>query len=236
MAYRDPIWSLGAGTLTLLGCTSSLYLYHHLRSTFKVSREALRGKGVLITGCDSGIGYSTAKLLTEDYPELLIFAACLTGAGCDNLDNWAALGGNANLTVLQLDVTQDASVTSAVECVTDVLGSSGKLLAVVNNAGVYDGFYVELTPVESFGRVMDVAYLGVVRVSKAFLPLLTRGDGGGRLVNVTSTAALFSAPANAAYSAAKHAVKAFSDALRAEVRCQGVEVMYGGDCVVTWGI
>lgn len=220
---------MGAGTLALVGCTSGLYLYHHLRSSFQVSRRELRGKGVLITGCDTGIGRATAKYLTEKFPELAVFAACLTGAGCDDLDNWAVLEGKANLTVLQLDVTNDASVTNALKSVTNCLGASGSLLAVVNNAGVYDGFYVELTPVESFRRVMEVAYLGVVRVSKAFLPLLTSGGSGGKVVNVTSSAALFSAPANAAYSAAKHAVKAFSDALRAEVRCQGVEVMMSAE-------
>lgn len=101
---------------------------------------------------------------------------------------------------------------------------SGNLLAVVNNAGVFDGFYVEFTPIEVFKRVMEVAFFGTVGVSKAFLPMLV--ESKGRLINITSLAAIFPTPTNAAYSAAKHAVASFSAALRAEVGHQGVQVRF----------
>ncbi|GMH41124.1 hypothetical protein BSKO_09034 [Bryopsis sp. KO-2023] len=218
----DALIAVGAGSLALGGSISCAFLWRHFLSTFKLKPQKLEGKGVVVTGCDSGIGRATVEHLSKQWPQLVVFAGCLTKEGAARLSDEAALEGRDNLITFVVDVTDESSVANATKLVSSNLGGAN-LHAVINNAGIYDGFYSELTPLRSFKRVMDVNFFGAVSVSKAFLPMLVRS--GGRLINVGSVASIFSTPSNATYAASKHALRAFSEALRSEVGYQGVEVI-----------
>ncbi|XP_076448956.1 short-chain dehydrogenase/reductase family 9C member 7-like [Babylonia areolata] len=176
------------------------------------------GKAVVITGCDSGFGQMLAKRLHD--VGYLVFAGCLAP------DREGALklkqSTSSRLHVIELDVTDDFHVQRAQSYVSSHL-KDAELWAVVNNAGLGLVAEIEWCSVDQFQRILDVNVLGVVRVTKAFLPLLRYSKG--RVVNVASLSGRLTLPMYAAYSMSKKAVVAFSDALRQEMRKFEVSVI-----------
>ncbi|KAJ8318543.1 hypothetical protein KUTeg_003634 [Tegillarca granosa] len=163
-----------------------------------------KDKAVLITGCDSGFGQSLALRL--DKLGYTVFAGCLLSdrEGARYLRE----NGSDNLHVVQIDVTDDWQV---------------RLWAIVNNAGIATFQEIEWCSVLQFQQLLDVNVIGVVRVTKAFLPLVR--EVKGRVINVASLAGRFTVPAFAAYSMSKKACIAFSDGLRQEMAKFGVKVI-----------
>jgi NAD(P)-dependent dehydrogenase (short-subunit alcohol dehydrogenase family) len=169
-------------------------------------------KAVLITGCSSGIGHATAELLSREgwkvyatarRPETL---ADLEQAGCRTL---------------ALDVTDEASMTAAVDAVTDAEGAVGVL---INNAGYSQSGAVESVPLEDVRRQFETNVFGLVRMCQLVLPGM-RDQRWGRIVNLSSMGGRLTFPGGGMYHATKYAVEAISDALRFEVRGFGVEVI-----------
>jgi NAD(P)-dependent dehydrogenase (short-subunit alcohol dehydrogenase family) len=101
-----------------------------------------------------------------------------------------------------------------------VIEHFGKVNQIYNNAGIAHVGDVEVTSFKDFERVMDVDYWGVVNGTKVFLPHLI-ASGDGHIVNVSSLFGIFSIPGQAAYSAAKFAVRGFTEALRQEMAAAG---------------
>jgi NAD(P)-dependent dehydrogenase (short-subunit alcohol dehydrogenase family) len=134
------------------------------------------------------------------------------------LERLAAQEG-LRLRVLALDVTDQASVDSAV---TAALAEAGGLDVVINNAGVAAIGVTEAFTPEQFERVFDVNVYGVVRVNRAVLPAM-RQERSGLLVHVSSAAGRVTVPALAAYSASKYALEAIADAYRYELLPFGVD-------------
>nr|KAG5713568.1 hypothetical protein BaRGS_024616 [Batillaria attramentaria] len=163
-----------------------------------------------LLGCDSGFGYSLAQKL--DSMGFQVFAGCLMPdrEGAQLLQKTSS----ERMHVIPLDVTDDWQVRKAFNVVKEKC-EDGALWAVVNNAGIATFTEIEWCSVDQFQRIMDVNVLGVVRVTKAFLPLLRLSKG--RVINVASLAGRFTIPAFAAYSMSKKACIAFSDALRQEM-------------------
>jgi NADP-dependent 3-hydroxy acid dehydrogenase YdfG len=169
-------------------------------------------RAVLITGCSSGIGHATAKLLcrqgwtvyaTARKPETLFD---LAQGGCRTL---------------ALDVTDEASMTAAVETVTNAEGAVGVL---VNNAGYSQSGAVESVPLEDVRRQFETNVFGLLRMCQLVLPGM-RDQRSGRIVNVSSMGGRLTFPGGGIYHGTKYAVEAISDALRFEVRGFGVEVI-----------
>ncbi|KAL8566132.1 hypothetical protein ACOMHN_005108 [Nucella lapillus] len=197
-----------------LGCLLAYLVFYRMPPTFVDPA----GKAVFITGCDSGFGYSLAhRLDTRGYR---VFAGCLAPdrEGAEQLKKSCS----PNLQVVPLDVTDDWQVQKALKVVKDKC-EEGALWAVVNNAGIAAFTEIEWCSVDQFQRILDVNVLGVVRVTKAFLPLLRTSKG--RVINVASLAGRFTIPAFAAYSMSKKACIAFSDALRLEMKKFEVDVV-----------
>ena len=96
------------------------------------------------------------------------------------------------------------------------------LWAVVNNAGITAHGDIELTTVEQFERVNNVNYLGLVRMTKCFIPLVRMAKG--RFVILTSVKGLFSECFKGAYDPTKYASEAFTDILRLEMKKFGIKV------------
>ncbi|XP_030058520.1 17-beta-hydroxysteroid dehydrogenase type 2 isoform X2 [Microcaecilia unicolor] len=142
-------------------------------------------KAVLITGCDSGIGYALARYL--DTLGFDVFAGVLSKDG----QGAAALKSSCSqrLSLLQLDVTNSAQIKEAYEEVKAVLRNKG-LWGFINNAGVL-GYVVdgELLPMKMYKQCMEVNFFGAVEVSKTFIPLLRKAQG--RLINICSLGGIF---------------------------------------------
>jgi NAD(P)-dependent dehydrogenase (short-subunit alcohol dehydrogenase family) len=173
-------------------------------------RRNIVNQVVVVTGASSGIGRETAL-------ELARHGACvvLAGRGRPALDSLAAevqrLGGVA--LVAPTDVGDYAQVTALADA---AVRRFGRIDTWVNNAGVWAFGAVEQQEVETIQQVVAVNLLGPIYGMKAALPHLRAS--GGTIVNVSSAAAKRALPLQAAYSAAKHGVSAFGEALRLELR------------------
>ncbi|CAL1274989.1 unnamed protein product [Larinioides sclopetarius] len=171
-------------------------------------------------GCDSGFGHLLAKRL--DSKGFQVLAGCLQpdSKGVEDLRRWCS----QRLRVIPLDVTQDECVKKAVELVKDYLRRDGTTLwCLVNNAGVFRGSSTELARMEDFKLCMEVNAFGVIRVTKAFLPLLKKTKG--RIVNMTSIFGRFSSRDVTPYCLSKFAAVSLNDSLRQEMKNWGVSVI-----------
>lgn len=169
---------------------------------------------IVITGASSGIGRAVA--LQMDQQGCRVFAGVRKEVDGEALKKMAS----ERLTPIPLDVTDDDSIATAVATVTDA--TSGELSGLVNNAGLSLNGPLELVPVPDIRKLMDVNVIGLLAVTKAFLPLLRRSRG--RIVNISSGHGLLAVPDKSVYAASKFAVQAISDSLRVELRPFGVSV------------
>jgi NAD(P)-dependent dehydrogenase (short-subunit alcohol dehydrogenase family) len=166
----------------------------------------------LITGCSSGIGQATALHLAAR--GWLVFA---TARQPDTLSRLEEAGCRA----LALDVTDEASMRSAVEQVED---EQGGVDALVNNAGYSQSGALETVPMDQVRRQFETNVFGLLRLCQLVLPGM-RARGRGRVVNLSSMGGRLAFPGGGAYHASKYAVEALSDVLRFEVARFGVHVV-----------
>ena len=171
---------------------------------------------IVITGASTGIGKATALHL--DQLGFRVFAGVRKEADGQALMKEAS----ERLTPILLDVTDANAIANAVSTVTEA--TAGKLFGLVNNAGLSLNGPLELLPVSEMKKLMDVNVLGLLAVTKAFIPLLRKHKG--RLVNISSGHGLLAIPDKSVYAASKFAVQAVSDSLRVELRPFGVSVSY----------
>jgi NAD(P)-dependent dehydrogenase (short-subunit alcohol dehydrogenase family) len=169
-------------------------------------------KAVLVTGCSSGIGRATAERLattgwsvyaTARRPESL---TALEAAGCRTL---------------ALDVTDEASMRSAVDAVEEAEGAVGVL---VNNAGYSQSGAIESVPMERVRAQFETNVFGLVQLTQLVLPKM-RAQRWGKIVNLSSMGGRLVFPGGGFYHATKYAVEAISDALRFEVKGFGIDVI-----------
>ncbi|XP_069123441.1 D-beta-hydroxybutyrate dehydrogenase, mitochondrial-like [Argopecten irradians] len=206
--YWDYLLLLGI----LLFVTSVCFfvLKNHTKKLHDVT-----GQGVVITGCDTGIGNALARRL--DSLGFTVYAGCLRETSDLRKQT------SKRLHVIQLDVTNDDSVRKALEYVT---AHSAKtkcgVCGLVNNAGVNHIGDVEFCTMDMYRRIMEVNVFGMVRVTKAFLSLIRQSKG--RIVNVTSVQGRLPMPSHSVYGITKFGGENFSDALRLEMIKFGVKV------------
>ncbi|XP_060567762.1 D-beta-hydroxybutyrate dehydrogenase, mitochondrial-like isoform X1 [Ruditapes philippinarum] len=181
-------------------------------------RVSPKGRGVFITGCDSGLGFLFAKHFDE--LGFTVFAGCLhkQGEGADALSKQSS----GKIHVVQIDVTDDQSIEDAFQYVSKHVPSNG-LFGVINNAGMNMYGEVELTPLSIYEKGFNVNLYGGIRVLKKFLPQIRQSKG--RIINVTSVHGLLSRPCQSNYETAKHDFETLSDSLRLEMKKFGVKVI-----------
>ena len=173
-------------------------------------------KVVLITGTSSGIGLAAA--VSAARAGWTTVATLRDPSRSDALRKAAAEAG-VDLDIRRLDVTDEASITSAID---GVLADYGHLDAVVNNAGAGHIGTLENESVADVRKVMEVNFFGVLNVSKAAMPHLR--TAGGRLITVTSVGGVIGQPFNEAYCAAKFAVEGYMESLAPLAAAHGVSV------------
>src|SRR5918993_1763649 len=169
-------------------------------------------KAVLVTGCSSGIGWTTAKHLSD--------VGWRVYATARNVEKIAPLG-ESGCRLLPLDVTDEDSMASAVE---EVEREEGAVGALVNNAGYSQSGAIETVPIERVRAQFETNVFGLVRMCQLVLPGM-RGQGWGRIVNVSSMGGKLTFPGGGFYHATKYSVEAISDALRFEVKGFGIDVI-----------
>jgi NAD(P)-dependent dehydrogenase (short-subunit alcohol dehydrogenase family) len=168
---------------------------------------------VVVTGASSGIGRAAAEHLAGVGFHVL--------AGVRN-DRDAAAVSSDQVEAVRLDITDEEQVAALARRVQSD-PQARPLRAVVNNAGIAVNAPVEVIPLADWRRQFDVNFFGHVAVIQALLPALL--SSRGRVINISSIGGRVAGPTFGAYSAAKFALEAMSDALRREVRHLGVDVV-----------
>lgn len=169
--------------------------------------EGFAGKVAVVTGAGSGIGRALAIELARSGAKVAISDVDTEGLA-ETEALLKAIG--APVKADRLDVTE----REAFELYADAVKAHfGKVNQIYNNAGIAYTGDIEVSSYKDIERIMDVDFWGVVNGTKAFLPHLIE-SGDGHVVNVSSIFGLFAVPGQAAYNAAKFAVRGFTEALR----------------------
>jgi NAD(P)-dependent dehydrogenase (short-subunit alcohol dehydrogenase family) len=167
-------------------------------------------KGIaVVTGASSGIGRHAA--LSLDTGGMTVFAAVRSRADAD-----ALLAERPSIRALIWDVTSEEQTAQAVEAVAAAMEAEQlELAGLVNNAGISHRLPLELDSLERIKALYEVNLFGALRATQAFLPLLRKSQG--RVIFVSSLAALVAQPGSGAYSGSKAALEMAADALRLEL-------------------
>jgi len=173
---------------------------------------AISDKNAVVTGCSTGIGLATARLLKQHG-----WRVAATARKPADVEMLAREGLDAVL----LDVANADSVRQAAEHIATLF--DGRIGALINNAG-----FGQMGALEDLDRAMleyqfAVNVIGLQDITNRFIPLM-RKSGAGRIVNVSSVLGRVVLPFMGSYSASKFAVEALSDALRVELYGSGIAV------------
>jgi short-subunit dehydrogenase len=183
-----------------------------------MSRRRISESRMLITGASQGIGKALAEAAAMRGAKVLAVArseALLRQVA----EEVRARGGT--LETVAADITDPEGRQRMVDA---ALHHFGGLDVLVNNAGIgATGHFVEVSP-ERLRKIMEVNFFGVTETVRAFLPLLRTGNQPA-IVNISSIAGKRGIPARSEYSASKFAVHGFSEALRAELAKDGIDVL-----------
>src|SRR3954447_6420380 len=178
----------------------------------------IAGCRLLITGASQGIGRALALEAAKQGAKVM--AAARSEELLAELSREAAALGHPIFTV-RADVTEPAERQKmADECVRQM----GGLDVLVNNAGIgATGHFADATA-DRLRKIFEVNFFGLTETTRVCLPLLKQGNRPA-ILNVSSIAARRGIPARSDYSASKFAVQGFSEALRAELAKDGVDVL-----------
>ena len=173
---------------------------------------------VLVTGTSSGIGLETALYLAER--GFQVYASMRDPSRRGRLDAEAARR-NVQLQVLQLDVTDQATIEAAVRTIVE---HSGGIYGLVNNAGIIiQGYFEDVSDAE-MRQVFETNVFGTMAVTREVLPHM-RAARRGRIVIISSWGGRVAAPGVSTYCASKFALEGFGESLAQEVALLGLQVV-----------
>lgn len=179
-------------------------------------------KVVLVTGSSSGFGELSVKSLAKKNHIVYASMRGVNGKNAEKakeLTDWAS-ENDCILKIVELDVTKDESVNSAIK---EIIDQHRTIDVVVNNAGVgVLGWQEHFTP-DDMKKLFDVNVFGIQRVNRAVLPHM-RKNNSGLLVQVTSILGRIVMPHYGPYNASKWAVEALSESYRVELSGFGIDV------------
>ncbi|MGB8817718.1 MAG: SDR family oxidoreductase [Rhizobiaceae bacterium] len=167
-------------------------------------------KNLIVTGASTGLGLSVSIAAAKaGFKVHATMRDVLKRARIDE----AAREAGVEVNVAAMDVENTASVNSAIE---KIIAEDGGLHALVNNAGVGFVRTTEQATEADINWVMNVNFMGVMRCTKAVLPVM-RAARSGRIVNITSVGGLVGQPFNEIYCASKFAVEGYTESLASYV-------------------
>lgn len=185
---------------------------------------------VLITGCNSGFGLAAARLLADGGDR--IYATVLPGDPSGTAEIEAARDRGLPITVVPLDVTDGEAAETLVD---RIVSEAGRIDGLVNSAGVSMFAAFEEVSVADVRRMMEINFIGPVRLMQLVLPYMRR-QGHGRIVNISSGAGFMPMAWQTTYTASKHAIDGVSFGVGAEVRPFGIRVSIVSPGVFATGI
>jgi NAD(P)-dependent dehydrogenase (short-subunit alcohol dehydrogenase family) len=167
---------------------------------------------VFITGCSSGFGSLTAKLLKSQGYTVYASMRDVDGRNKDKKQELDSAPGSGKIIIPACDVLEEGSVN---ETVNKIVAAEGRIDVLINNAGY--GLYgpIELAKDEDIAKIFETNVLGYMRAIKAVLPHM-RKQRSGLIVNVGSMFSIFGSAMCGYYTAAKFAVRGMSQALLGE--------------------
>jgi short-subunit dehydrogenase len=181
-----------------------------------VKLKRIEDQVIVITGASSGIGLATAKMAAERGARVVLAARDADGLASARVEIEGS-GGRGVTVVADVSTLQDVQSIAL-----RAIEAFGGFDTWVNNAGLSIYGPLEEVPVEDARRLFDVNYWGVVHGCLTSLAHLK--EHGGALINIGSVVSDRAVPLQGHYSASKHAVKAFTDALRMELEKEGAPV------------
>ncbi|KAF7382888.1 hypothetical protein HZH66_013290 [Vespula vulgaris] len=189
-------------------CLHKRYGSRHMLDTNQV---------VIITGCDSGLGYSLAL-------HCQFLGATVIASVLDNTGQGAELLKEKGIIVLPLDITNDKSIENFYKDVHLLLNKKRYTLkALVNNAGVMIFGEFEWQTKDQAKHQLEVNLLGTMKITHQLMPLIRKDST--RIVVVSSHCASEPLPGVATYSATKAAINAWATAIRVELKKYGIDVV-----------
>lgn len=170
-------------------------------------------KSILITGCSSGIGYDAAVQLRQ--AGWRVFAACRQQVDCERLQG-------EGFESPRIDYCDPDSIASGLDQVLTATG--GTLDAVFNNGAHQLNALVEDLPTEGLRAIFEANFFGWHDLTRRLIPVM-RTQGGGRIIQCSSTLGLIYMRWRGAYTATKHAIEALSDVMRLELADSNIQVV-----------
>lgn len=212
--------------LTIIGCPLGLlYILKIILSHRR--KQSLKGKVVLITGANSGLGKACAIAFHQAGCKVI-----LAGRNQGELNKVKEeiakkqVPDSFSPEILLMDLMNYNNIRKPVS---EGVKLFGRVDILINNAGVSYRGEISSTQIQVDERVMAVNYFGQIALIKEFLPHMKK-QGGGSIVGVSSVQGKIAIPYRSAYAASKHAFQAFCDTLRAEGSRDNIHV-----CVVSPG-
>ncbi|WP_206734504.1 oxidoreductase [Ancylomarina salipaludis] len=181
-------------------------------------------KVVFVTGASSGMGESTAILLSKQGYK--VYGAARSVNKMKKIETHG-------ISIISLDLTNDESI---VKCVETILSKEGRIDILINNAGYGSYGAIEDVPIDEARRQFEVNIFGLARITQLVLPSM-RKNKYGRIINISSMGGKVYSPFGAWYHATKHALEGWSDCLRLETKPFGIDVVIvePGGVNTPWG-
>lgn len=179
--------------------------------------EYFHGKGCVVTGAASGIGFALAEMLLQAGAVVFMTdwdVLTLTSS----VEQLNAYGGRVH--AMTVDVTNQEQVQ---HMVTEAASQHGRLDILFNNAGIGGTIPIDAVTLEHWRRIIDINLWGVIYGIHAAVPIMRR-QGSGHIVNTASIAGLLPVPFQALYCTTKYAVVGLSESLRFELEDEGIQV------------
>jgi NAD(P)-dependent dehydrogenase (short-subunit alcohol dehydrogenase family) len=179
-------------------------------------------KKILITGASGGFGVLTVKKLIENGNQVAAAMRDVAGRNKNTAEELSALGAK----IIELDVTNDESVTKGVESAIQQLGG---LDVLMNNAGIGSAGMIEFFTTADFQRMYEVNVFGVQRMNRAVIPHF-RAQKSGLIIYTSSLLGRIALPFYGLYQSSKWALEALAENYRVELSTFGIE-----NCIVEPG-
>lgn len=171
-------------------------------------------KTVLITGSNSGIGLATSIHLAKK--GFFVYATMRNIIKKPNIFN-----NYKNIKVLQLDLTDENTM---IKCIDQIIKDGGRIDVLINNAGYGLWGAFEDIEIDEIKELFETNFFGIINLTNKVLPYM-RKQRSGKIINISSLNGKVVFPISGAYSASKHALEAYSEALQLEVSQFGIKVI-----------